>query len=367
MTVFRAIQIALVCWSSSALCANDWPAPEWDFGDAFTLRVGGRVHLDHTETANDRGLIEDDSEVRRARLYAKGTFSRSWKYKFELDFAGGERDAKDFYVQHRSGIRIGEFKTPFSLEEQESSNTMTFAERGLPTALVTSRRSGIGWFGELGDYQVTTALYERTVNDGDEGTGVGARVSRGWEADNARWHAGAAVLVEEPSNDALNQSRFRARPEIHIGPRLVDTGRIENVDRVYRFGVEAAWQSGPWSAQAEWMGVDVARDVGPDARFSGAYVYVTRFWNQAAYRSYAGSYFSRVVMPEGGLWQSSLRYSYLDLNDADIEGSTISDITLGTNYYFAPNVRVLLDVVWSDVDELAADPVAAHLRLQVDF
>lgn len=99
---------------------------------AFKFQVGGRVMVDTAIYDKDKTSLGSAAEIRRARLFAKGTVYNDWFYKAQIDFASD--DVK---------ITIGNQKEPFSLEELTSSKYITFMERGLPNAFSPGRDIGI--------------------------------------------------------------------------------------------------------------------------------------------------------------------------------------------------------------------------------
>jgi phosphate-selective porin OprO/OprP len=50
-----------------------------------------------------------------------------------------------------------------------------------------------------------------------------------------------------------------------------------------------------------------------------------------------------------GAWEIAARYSYLDLDDRNIEGGVLWDVTAGLNWYLYPNFRWMLNYVHGDV------------------
>jgi phosphate-selective porin OprO/OprP len=40
-----------------------------------------------------------------------------------------------------------------------------------------------------------------------------------------------------------------------------------------------------------------------------------------------------------GAWQIGARYSYLDLNDKEVGGGIVHDLTLGLNWFLNPNMK----------------------------
>jgi phosphate-selective porin OprO/OprP len=71
--------------------------------------------------------------------------------------------------------------------------------------------------------------------------------------------------------------------------------------------------------------------------------------------------------------QLAARYSHLKLDDAaltDARRGTMDNFTLGANYYFNPNVRLMVNWVHSDVDYVASTDESYNVlqtRLQLDW
>ena len=93
-----------------------------------TLTIGGRAMVDYTiASLNTPDSDINANEVRRARLFAKGKYGDSVSYKFELNHStGGDIVLTDGYVQFAPKespfkIKVGQFKTHNSLDEQTSS------------------------------------------------------------------------------------------------------------------------------------------------------------------------------------------------------------------------------------------------------
>lgn len=338
-----------------------------------TVNVGGRIHLDAAKYNDDIVPLNDGVLVRRARLGANGNLGDGWGYKVEWDFGGGgTTSANDLFISYDNlgpgQVKIGQFKVPFGLNELTSSNAIMFIERSLGTeAFADSRRVGVGYehFDKTFGYQAM--IYSRNANQGttgDEPLGVAGRfVFNPMNDDNGMVHLGIALAYE--STDDADAVRFRARPESRAGgsPRLVDTGNIGNADSTLKLGLEAAWMSGPFSIEGEYMRTDVSRGAGqPDADFSAFHV-------QGSYvlggqRSYRGGRF-RGVTP--GAWELGLRYSWLDLNDGVIAGGEQSNVTFAVNYYATRNIRFMGNIIRVDQDDTGDKPWAFALRGQVSF
>jgi phosphate-selective porin OprO/OprP len=116
--------------------------------DQFTMQIGGRLHATYAGHSNDSyanasGTAIDDpidgTEIRRARLYAKGKMYGKFNYMAEVDFGGNGTSVKDFFMEYNPNknwvFTAGHQKHAFSMEIQESSNDIMFAERSLVSAL----------------------------------------------------------------------------------------------------------------------------------------------------------------------------------------------------------------------------------------
>lgn len=351
------------------------------------LRFGGRIQNDWAFYGGDDGVearvgeLEDGSELRRARLYFQGELWELVEFKAQFDFAGSGNEARDVYVglvglPAIGGVRVGHYKEPFSLEELTSSKYLQFLERALPVlAFAPVRNNGFmigqGAGGErftwnLGAFK---EVDEPGESLGDEWNLTGRVTGLPLHRDGGRslLHLGLAVSERSPEDDLV---RFRARPESHLAPRLVDTGTFL-ADGVTLVGLEAALVEGPFSVQGEWMEADVDALAGPDPSFGG--YYLTVGWMLTGeHRAYSGGHFGRLSprrpVHEGGwgAWEIAARISHLDLADAGVDGGELDDFTLGVNAWLTSNVRTLLDFVRADLDGVG-EVEAVQLRFQVDF
>ncbi|MFW5926872.1 MAG: OprO/OprP family phosphate-selective porin, partial [Wenzhouxiangella sp.] len=252
---------------------------------AFEISPRGRFHLDYAVHDQDRAELGDGFRVRRARIGLSGRIDEDWSYQIEYDFAENDAAARDVYLRYdgwQAGtLSIGHFKVPFGLEELTSSNSITLIERSLPTTtFAQSRRIGAGfntagstWSGALMVFGQGSGSGTRST-DGDEGLGVGGRFTfNPVRSERQLVHLGIAATREQPEDDNVNRVRFATRPESRpTKVRLIDTGAIEDVDSIGQIGLEAAWQSGPFSLQGEWQRAQVSRDAGQsDLDFDGWY------------------------------------------------------------------------------------------------
>ena len=360
---------------------------------AFKFQLGGRLMVDAAFYDKDKTQLGNGAEIRRARLFVKGTAYKDWFYKGQLDFAGNKVSVKDFYMGYHGfkpvKIVIGHHKEPFSLEEQTSSKYITFMERGLTSTFSPGRNTGISVASNGQQWGARVGYFFDGVNNSSspkgQGWGLTGRVHFAPVNEKDRViHLGAAASYR--GSDGNNQLRFRERAETHItSTRLVDTGTINNYDNETRYGLEAAAVLGPFSVQSEYMrtSVDTSGSGSNDPDFSGWYAYGSYFLTgeHRPYKASSGS-FGRVkpasVVGQGGTgaWELAARYSSLDLKDSGINGGREDDITVGLNWYATPNVRFMANYVRASTDPTSKVkfPTAGNedvnifqLRSQIDF
>jgi phosphate-selective porin OprO/OprP len=391
-----AIAAALMLNSGSAVIADTvvkHTGPlKWETNEGeFKLQVGGRIMADAAFYDEDNVNLNGESgtEFRRARLFVAGTMFHDWDWKAQYDFAGNEAEIKDAYIRYTGfdwgKITVGQFKQPFGLEELTSSKYITFMERAMPVdAFATSRRIGLGASHASDHWTFAASLYGREEGDdtdGDQGYGAGARLTWApWNEKGRVLHLGAAGAWEDPND---NNVRFRTRFETHkTSTRLVDTGNIPDPDSFTRYGAEAATVLGPFSLQGEYIGVAASSNDESDPDFNGWYVYGSWFLTGES-RAYKKGAFSRVtpkstVGKGGGIgaWELAVRYSTIDLDDADTLGGEEDNITIGVNWYATKYVRFMANYVMADASPVSVDvdpnredddPNVFQVRAQIDF
>lgn len=366
-------------------------------GNAFSFQVGGRLEADAATYEEDKQALGDGTDIRRARLYARGTLARDFDYMLEYEFADNattstrSKGITDAYLRYKGFapvlLTVGNFKEPLGMEQLTSDNTTLFLERGINDILtpgrgigIEARTSGSHWgaaagvFGERPEGDVS--------NEGDEGWDMAARATFAPAlTPDAILHFGAGVRRHEP-NDSTNALRFRTKPESNItGVYRADTGVLADTDHLLTTGAELGALWGQVSFQSEYMRTSLeGKDAAQDVDFSGWYAQ-TAWLLTGERRGYkvAEGVFDRVQplasvgLGGWGAWEIATRLSELDLNDGAVIGGHERNLTLALNWYMASNIRLMLNHI--QVQELdrpgnAADgdePSIWGMRLHVDF
>ncbi len=117
---------------------------------------------------------------------------------------------------------------------------------------------------------------------------------------------------------------------------------------------------------------------GPTVGLPRAYAYAGCFLT-GEQRSYDknNSVFGDVV-PNGrvgkdggiGAWELAVRYSYLDYNDANVQGGRLSDITAGVNWRWNPHSKFQLNYIHAMLDSPVngdSDASIFAMRAHLDF
>ena len=368
----------------------------------FKWKLGGRLQYDgaffnqsnNNETSFPK--VHDGSEFRRARIELEGTIYQRFIFKTQYDFADGNPAIKDAYlgvtgVPYIGRIRIGQSIEPVSLDQITSSKYSEFMERGLTTAFAPDRNPGINLNNAFLDDRITYGFgvfrwgSDVSGNSAGDGTwNIAGRVTGlPWYEEEAKL---VSIGVSADYTDVSGTLNFNARPEAHLAPKMADTS-FSVTDPATKFNAnsyftiipEAVLVYGPFSLQGEYAFTNTeAPDVG-NPNFNAVTVSAS-YWITGEHRRFKTDLaeFDRVkpninFLQGGtglGAWQVALRYSYLDLTDAQIRGGKISDVTAGINWQWNPNMRLMFNYVHSDVEDknnLSGTLQTYEMRAQVDF
>ena len=158
---------------------------------------------------------------------------------------------------------------------------------------------------------------------------------------------------------------------------MIDTGNILNADRNRTYGLEGLWVGGPFKVQSEYMRTTTTRvgnSAGPD--FSGDSWYVSGVWNLTGESwDYKGGTPNTPLPndPAAGMWQVGIRYDDASLNDGSIKGGDEHNVTIGVNYYWRSNFKIMANYVAVNSSkfnpalggDLSDDPNIFETRLQL--
>ncbi len=129
----------------------------WDKGfyiesgdGAFTLKVNGQMQFQFVANSNDSAMGDDydhDFQTRRTKLTFSGSVHDEWGYKINGAYSrsSGLFALEDAYITNQLNddvkLTLGQFKSPFLAEENNSSSRLLGAERSYSNAWFTTGRS----------------------------------------------------------------------------------------------------------------------------------------------------------------------------------------------------------------------------------
>ena len=371
--------------------------PEWvDLStEKWTVKLGGHIQMDYVTWADAAPAIPDTQnyfEFRRLRLVADGTGYGVYDFRLQMTLepetvgeSGGAAtspDVKDAYfsineIPWLGRFRIGNFFVPFGLEQVTNDTNNIFLERSIPTQgiFTADREVGIAAYNASPDQNMTLsygmffdsiseALKERI--DDNQGYRLSGRVT--WlpyydEPSNGRYliHTGAGILF---TDDQDNRVRFRARPQIHEGPRIIDSG-VLSAGTYTTANLEGAVVWGRVALQSEAYLSHVNIADAPNNNAYGAYAHLSYFLTgeNRIYERFGqhGAQFGRNVPFSNffwvrggrsmGAWEAKIRWSYLDLTE--FTRGQYNDLTAGFNWYLCDRSRVMFDWIHPMTSETA--------------
>jgi len=343
----------------------------------FEAQLGGRIHFDAYAFDRDKVDTTGTTEFRRARLTLQGK-AFGWGYRMEQDFSAGTTTAgfRDVYVTRKALgglVTIGHFKPYRSMEELTSSNEITMMERPFSSAtgLYSGRQfnQGVGYLKAGDNYTVGATVFNLREASGPrtEGTGAAGRITYApINNDNSTLHFGVSASTENTNKGSANLVAV-ANYAGRRGPaQTIATTTALSGDSVDAVGVEAAGAFGPMYFQSEYAKARFNRPIGGAQDVDTFYVMGS--WmltgEHKVYKA-ANGVFGAPKIGEAGAWELTARYDTIENNDVNNLQATSS--TIGVNYYFNPNVRLMFNYTKGDNDFNGDKTGQYAVRTQLSF
>lgn len=339
------------------------------------IGISGRVHGDYRHFADD--TAPNTFDVRRAYLGVQGRLYDIYTFDVTGDFAQNGTTLDVAWLNAAwfapAQLRVGQFKMPFSIEEQTSSRFIDFQERSMMNALVPAKERGLMVHGS----PMKGLFYGAALSNGqgknnnetnvehdspDLVLRVGANAAEFLGLSDMVLH-GAVGYTDGTLADGsvVPNGRTEAR-----GVTFFQTAAIaaddDEVDRT-RMGAELSLAWGPVKLQGEYTkasyeysvaGNGVDNDI--DAYYASVSWMITGEQYAKSYRS--GAY--RAIVPNkalgsGGLgaFEVGLRYTDFDASDFTANSGRTNQadaFTIGLKWIPVTNVRVYLNYVQTEFD-----------------
>jgi phosphate-selective porin OprO/OprP len=341
----------------------------------FGLRFDVRGYVDYGMFFEEKDLLSDAWNFRRARFALKAQLWKDWYVEYDMDIGGNKVEIKDLYVMKKFsrnfGLKVGNFKPAYSLEEVTTSRFISFLERAYINEFTPGRRPGIGStyysdhffvsataFGQSYESHLLSNENLKKKDKFDETWGFSGRfVYFPLNEDGKVLHLGVSLLSEEVDSDFLvkigESVKYDLRSEQKISnTKFLSTGDILNVERQNFYTAEFAGAYKQFSFQSEYLMAKTYRTSGLQyLDFSGFYVFASYFpfGGERHYKS-SEAEFDQITFYD--INESALellyRYSFIDLEDKDILGGIAANHTFGMSYYFNKNVKWLINYTLVD-------------------
>lgn len=348
--------------------------------EPWRIELDGRIHVDGASYSSGTSTLDDGIVARRLRPSLKIRVGDSWRARLDYELADFGRGWKNVYTEYRGldkwRIRIGNQLAPFGLEQQMSSNSFPLLERSLMQALTPVFERGVSARTQRDRWHLAAGIFSGDVGSNDarraDGQAYAARLSFApVYTESLALHFGVSA---EQRNLDQGQLRFRVRPESYVArQRLVDTRLITGADRLTTHGLEAMLVSRRCRLMGERIWTEVRFAASGPADFGGGYAAIGCLLAGERYRYRPSSGGFRSTRPNGrlGVMEVTLRRSSVDLTDAGITGGRERNWTLGLNWEFADNMRILTDFVHMDLrpneNGVAESANVWQARFQVAF
>lgn len=355
----------------------------------FAFNIEGRLNWDTAVydgvfNAGKAGKTGNDTYIRRGYFGVTGTASKDWQFEMILN-AVGDQGASTIewdtaFVAYTgwapATVTAGRARRPFGLEAMTSSAWVSTIERSAIWELTPVEDTPVGALLMLGNGGARHSWAVAVYDDGKETTAMadrnGATARFTWSpvAEKTRVvHLGLS-LAEDNDNSAVTRSRLGVRPgDRHVFvPVTTSEGDTSAV-------LEAAWMSGPFSLQGEYLARRINGSAGSaDADVSGYYLQGT--WTltgeSRGYKAKAGKFDRVAPAGAGGAWELVARLEHLAGQQTALPERDADIALVGINWYANRNVKLALNVQQVETGNLVGAGVdtegdSATMRLQYNF
>ena len=354
----------------------------------YSLCIGGLLQADYRyfDYKDAKDPEKNGFDIRRARLLLQGHILDRFTYKFQYEFQGaGSRRLLDAYLDARILpyflVRMGQFKTPFGLEQYSSDKNIPFAERSMGYLLTPRRDVGLMAHGSAWDDRVNYGLGIFN-GDGEDDT-VGGDVDSPEVIGRLVLSPFKTLGVSFAESFQFGGSFSYAnadRNNVNIVDKTTGLTTFFNVNSSAKFnvilsaqtqkryGAEAAWCYGPLMAWGEYVNLQYS-DVQTSSDQFNINIkeyYGALLWMLTGEEPSIKNGKILAITPKRNLWQGgwgalglAFRYDvfnggdnvYEDLFEPGNSVQKATAYTIALNWYLNPYVRLLIDATRTDFDQ----------------
>ncbi|MCB0685708.1 MAG: hypothetical protein KDC53_04265 [Saprospiraceae bacterium] len=346
----------------------------------------GRIHYDVSfihqseQLSEVLGSAHNGQEFRRIFIANTGSlFYGNLNYKVQLNFSGGKIGFRDIYIEPKlfqtksleAYLRAGQFKDPFRFENLLSSNNLSIIERSYLQSFAPLRNTGLMYhmnalnnrFAFQLAYLGNTDDTANEISDTD-GFNITTRATYLITAKKENTiHVGISYSLRNRGKDGTYT--FKVKPPVHLMPNYISVS-LNNLDDVQLFNVETAWIRQRLMVMAEMITAKMSPSI--DKNYYSFYGQVSYFLNRNSYHEYNNSLLGiKDIIGKKGAIEIAGRYSLANFG-ADVAGKStmVQDFTLGGNFYFNEQFRLMLDYTVANLNTIGTSS-GLNLRMQLTF
>ena len=351
------------------------------------LQISGQVlmDMDYYESFWDKNGDSSNTsvELRNGRIQFTYDFPAGWEAKLQVnaegDSSGSDVDLGSTYIRYTNwkiaDITLGKIKEPLGMERNTRSSRVVTIEDSMMTTSFTPRKN---WGIRLNDATKRrtwslAATVEEDNDDGDDGYKEDEPIAVTGRFTFAPIHAEEQTLQFGISGSwrDWNENTFQIknRAEVSSADRVVRSAEFA-ADNQTVIGLEAAWSRNSLLLQAEYMATRVEEVEGPDWNYAGYYVTASYILTGEHRKLRKGKLGAVKPIGDSGAWELESRYSYVNLRDRGL-GAEASITTLGVNYYYGDDIKLMLAYLYPDIaGSVTSDDAGGHAisaRVQILF
>ncbi|NUN47825.1 MAG: hypothetical protein HUU15_03225 [Candidatus Brocadiae bacterium] len=377
----------------------------------FDGSIGGQVQVAYRSYIHNNERIQSDTvSLRKVQLRLSARLFKDWEVALQPTSSNsGAFTLDDAYVGfarwHFLKLRVGQFKAPFSLEQNTSDRFIDLPERSVADRLTPGREVGAMIHGEPIEKILSYGLMVsngtgKAAFDENSDKDLSARVYvRPLATTENEWLKGLHIGVA--GTFGRRDLRSGVLPYTFTVPMTLTTfatagpnaPAVKFNEKRARLGAELAWCFGPASVKAEYMRTRDKYTVdGPDPDHSHANITAAHVWATVLLTGETKT-FDR-IRPKSPLFgggfgalELAVRWAHWRFDREWFEDGILSrtgsareidEYGFGINWYPVTNVRISLAYEWIEYDGDTENPLRVNgrsfddedvliLRVSVDF
>ncbi len=347
----------------------------------FKLKINGYVQPQFQGLIDTKDLNYDSFVVRRARVKFTVDIYKNFEFVLQPEFEAKDYILRDAYIDllhfREAGLRMGQFKIPFSLESLRSSSTIETVEKSMAVSnlrgMGKDRDIGVALHGKLfrDTIEYSLGIFNGTglnTSDNNDNKDVVGRIVlspfKGKKGlfENLSFGASLQAGKQEPAAFEPKLNYSGAKKIFSVSPG-VDGFRTIG-------GAEVSYTYGPGAIIAEYIVADFQRRGLSDIRGEGWYLQLSCL--------ITGDRKKTLKDVERGI-ETVFKIEQIDIDDnggyPDYIGQTVNASTFGINWYWNKFFKIMADFVLYDIENLnapgnqykKANPKAFLVRSQLKF